>query len=173
MINQTFINGNLVRDPEVKDLPSGSRVCNFRLAHSRKSTDKNGNQREETLFIGVQVFGKQATHCHQFLHKGSQVMVQGRLQQRDYQTRDGQNRTEISIMAETVQFMDGKPQQSNRLPDSCRSDYAPQGNGNSGYQQRGGSYAPPMPSSPYSAEDCPPPRPPVPADDVYEDDIPW
>lgn len=168
MINQLFLTGNLVHDPQYKDLPSGSKVCNFRIAHSRKSTDKNGTQREETLFIGVQVFGKQATHCHQFLHKGSQVMVQGRLQQRDYQTREGQNRTEISIMAETVQFMDGKPQQSNRLPDNCRSDY----------QQSQGAprpnYAPPMPqqSSPYSAEDCPPPRPPV-ADSEYEDDIPF
>jgi single-strand DNA-binding protein len=166
MINQTFITGNLVHDPQYKDLPSGSKVCNFRIAHSRKSTDKNGNQREETLFIGVQVFGKQATHCHQFLHKGSQVMVQGRLQQRDYQTRDGQNRTEISIMAETVQFMDGRPQQNNRLPDSCRNDFQqPQGAPRP-------NFVPPMPSSPYSAEDCPPPRPPV-ADDVYEDDIPF
>ena len=174
MINQLFLTGNLVHDPQYKDLPSGSKVCNFRIAHSRKSTDKNGNQREETLFIGVQVFGKQATHCHQFLHKGSQVMVQGRLQQREYQTRDGQNRTEISIMAETVQFMDGKPQQSNRLPDNCRNDYAPQNNSNSGYQQRGSYTPPPMPSSPYSAEDCPPPRPPVPSDGDYDDnEIPF
>lgn len=153
MINQLFLTGNLTRDPEVKDLPSGARVCNFRIAHSRKSTDKNGNPHEETLFMGVQVFGKQATHCNQFLHKGSQVLVQGRLQQRDYQTKDGQKRTEISIMAETVQFMDGKPQQSNRLPDSCRNDYA-------------------QPTSPYSATDRPAPRPPVPEDD-YGDDIPW
>lgn len=174
MINQTFLTGNLVRDPEVKDLPSGSRVCNFRLAHSRKSTDNNGNQREETLFIGVQVFGKQATHCHQFLHKGSAVVVAGRLQQREYQAKDGSKRNEISIMADSVQFMDGRPQQNNRLPDSCHSDYAPQSNSNSGYQQRGNYTPPPMPSSPYSAEDCPPPRPPVPADDEFGDsDIPF
>lgn len=154
MINQLFLTGNLTRDPEVKDLPSGARVCNFRIASSRKSTDKNGNQHEETLFMGVQVFGKQATHCHQFLHKGSQVLVQGRLQQRDYQTKDGQKRTEISIMAEMVQFMDGKPQQSNRLPDSCRNDYS-------------------QPPSPYSAADRPAPRPPVPQESGYEDDIPF
>lgn len=172
MINQTFITGNLVHDPQYKDLPSGSKVCNFRIAHSRKFTDNNGNQREETLFIGVQVFGKQATNCHQFLHKGSAVLVAGKLQQREYQAKDGSKRSEISIMAETVQFMDGRPQQNNRLPDSCRSDYAPQSNSNSGYQQRGSYTPPPMPSSPYSSEDCPPPRPPV-ADSDYEDDIPF
>ena len=137
MINQTFLTGNLVHDPQYKDLPSGSKVCNFRIAYSRKFSDNGGNQREETLFIGVQVFGKQATHCNQFLHKGSQVMVQGRLQQRDYQTKSGEKRSEISILADTVQFMDGRPQQNNRLPDNCRSDYAPQNNSNSGYWQRG------------------------------------
>ncbi|MBO5680800.1 MAG: single-stranded DNA-binding protein [Lentisphaeria bacterium] len=141
MINQTFLTGNLVRDPEYKDLPSGAKVCNLRIAHSRKFTDNNGNQREETLFIGVQVFGKQATHCHQFLQKGSAVVVAGRLQQREYQTKDGSKRNEISIMADSVQFMDGRPQQNNRLPDSCRQDYARHN------QPQPGSYAPPMPAA--------------------------
>lgn len=173
MINQTFITGNLVHDPQCKDLPSGSKVCNFRLANSRKYTDNSGNNREETLFIGVQVFGKSATHCQQFLRKGSQVLVQGKLQQRDYQTRDGQNRSEISILADTVQFLDGKPQQqSNRLPDNCRNDYASQNQAPAQYPRSG--YAPPMPgatSSPYSAEDRPAPRPPVTQNN--EDSIPF
>lgn len=170
MINQTFLTGNLVHDPQLKELPSGTKVCSFRVAHSRKFTDNNGNQREETLFIGVQVFGKQATYCSQFLHKGSQVMIQGRLQLKEYQTKDGQKRSEISILADTVQFMDGKPQQSNRLPDSCRQDYARNN------QQQYGGYEPPMhgaSSSSYGVDDRPAPRPPVPADDVYEDDIPF
>jgi single-strand DNA-binding protein len=172
MINQTFLTGNLVHDPQTKDLPSGTKVCNFRVAHSRKFTDNSGNNREETLFIGVQVFGKQATHCQQFLHKGSQVMIQGRLQYKEYQTKDGQKRSEISILADTVQFMDGKPQQNNRLPESCRQDYA-----RHNQQQRGGyGYEPPMPtaaSSPYSADDRPAPRPPVPTEDISEDEIPF
>ena len=170
MINQIVLTGNLVYDPQTKDLPSGAKVCNFRLAHSKKFTDANGNQREETLFMGVQVFGKQGTYCHQFLHKGSAVVVAGKLQQREYQTKNGEKRNEINIIAETVQFMDGKPQQSNRLPDSCRQDYA-----RNNQQQRGG-YEPPMPgasSNPYSADDRPAPRPPVPADDEFGDDIPF
>lgn len=177
MINQTFLTGNLVHDPQYKYLPSGSKVCNFRIANSRKFTDNNGNQREETLFIGVQVFGKQATHYHQFLHKGSAVVVAGRLQQREYQAKDGSKRNEISIMADSVQFMDGRPQQNNRLPDNYRNDYAPQNNSNSGYQQRGSYTPPPMPgasSSPYSADDRPAARPPVPADDEFGDsEIPF
>lgn len=175
MINQIFLTGNLVHDPQLKALPSGAKVCNFRIAHSRKFADNNGNQREETLFIGVQVFGKQGTYCHQFLHKGSAVVVAGKLQQREYQTKSGEKRNEISIVAETVQFMDGKPQQSNRLPDNYRNDYAPQNNSNSGYQQRGSYTPPPMPganSSPYSADDRPAARPPVPTD-FYEGDIPF
>ena len=174
MINSTFITGNLVHDPQSKELPSGTKVCNFRLANSRKYTDNSGNNREETLFIGVQVFGKSATHCQQFLRNGSQVLVQGRLQQRDYQTRDGQNRSEISILADTVQFLDGKPQQqSNRLPDNCRNDYAT--SPAQAPQQRGGyNYASPMPGephSPYSAADRPAPRPPVTQNN--EDGIPF
>lgn len=169
MINQTFLTGNLVHDPQTKDLPSGTKVCNFRVAHSRKFTDGSGNNREETLFIGVQVFGRQATHCSQFLHKGSQVMIQGRLQLKEYQTKDGQKRSEISILADTVQFMDGKPQQNNRLPESCRQEYAQHN------QQQHGNYIPPMPgASPYSAADRPPPRPPIPQDDEFGDsDIPF
>lgn len=163
--------GNLVHDPQYKDLPSGTKVCNFRIAHSRKFTDGSGNNREETLFIGVQVFGK--TYCHQFLHKGSAVVVSGRLQYKEYTTKDGQKRSEISILADTVQFMDGKPQQSNRLPDNCRQEYA-QHNQHSQQPQRGG-YTPPMPSaSPYSAADRPPPQPPIPEDDEFGDsDIPF
>lgn len=168
MINQTFLIGNLVHDPQTKDLPSGAKVCNFRVAHSRKFTDNSGNNREETLFIGVQVFGKQATYCSQFLHKGSQVMIQGRLQLKEYQTKDGQKRSEISILADTIQFMDGRPQQSNRLPDNCRQEYAQHN------QQQRGNYIPPMPrASPYSAADRPPPRPPIPQDDEFGDDVPF
>ena len=170
MINQTFLTGNLVHDPQTKDLPSGTKVCNFRVAHSRKFTDGSGNNREETLFIGVQVFGRQATHCSQFLHKGSQVMIQGRLQYKEYQTKDGQKRSEISISADTVQFMDGRPQQSNRLPESCRQGYAQYNQP----QAPHGNYTPPMPgASPYSADDRPAPRPPIPQDDEFGDDIPF
>lgn len=163
MINQTFITGNLVHDPQSKELPSGSKVCNFRLANSRKYTDNTGNSREETLFIGVQVFGKSATHCQQFLRKGSQVLVQGRLQFKEYQAKDGSKRSEISILADTVQFLDGKPQQqNNRLPDNCRNDYASQGQAPAQYPQHGNYSSTPMPGephSPYSAADRPAPRP--------------
>lgn len=95
-------------------------------------------------------------------------MIQGRLQLKEYQTKDGQKRSEISILADTVQFMDGRPQQSNRLPDSCRQEYAQHN------QQQRGNYIPPMPgASPYSAADRPPPRPPIPQDDEFGDDAPF
>lgn len=150
MINSILFQGNLTRDPEYKDLSSGAKVCNLRIANNRRFTDSNGKQRDETNFIGVQVFGKQATNCHQFLQKGSQIIVQGRLQCREYQNKEGQKRMDVSILADVVQFLDSKKSQSGHpAPEFPAENYR--------QPQRG-----------YSANDRPAPRPPV-----QDDDIPW
>lgn len=108
MLNQVFIMGNMTRDPELKYLPSGSAVCSFTVAMNHKY--KSGEEtKEEVSFISVTVFGKMAEACANHLHKGSKVMVQGRLKQ-DTWEHEGTKREKVKIIAQMVQFLDGKKQ---------------------------------------------------------------
>ncbi len=103
--NKVILLGNLTRDPEVKNTPSGVTVANFGLAVNRKY--KQGEEtKEEVSFIDIVVFGKQATNCGQYLHRGDSVMIDGRLQQRRWEDKEtGQKRSKIDVVAESVNFM--------------------------------------------------------------------
>ena len=107
--NKVILMGNLTRDPEVRYNPSGTAVVNFSLALNRKY--KQGEEfKEEVSYIDVVVFGKQAENCGQYLSKGSAVLVDGRLQQRRWETDDGQKRSKVEVVAISVQFMPKKSQ---------------------------------------------------------------
>jgi single-strand DNA-binding protein len=104
-LNKAFIIGNLTRDPEIKALPSGNKVCTFGIATNRTYKDKDGNRQDTAEFHNIVVFGRVAELVAQFLKKGSQALVEGRLQTRswdDKQTGTKKYRTEI--VADTVQF---------------------------------------------------------------------
>jgi single-strand DNA-binding protein len=103
--NKVILLGNLTRDPEVKNTPSGTTVASFGLAINRKY--KQGEEtKEEVNFFDIVVFGKQANNCSQYLHKGDSVMIDGRLQQRRWDDKEsGQKRSKIDIVAESVKFM--------------------------------------------------------------------
>jgi len=103
-INRVLLLGNLTQDPETRYLPSGMAVCKLRLASNRRFRDKSGENREETLFINVDVWGRPAENCQQYLRKGSEVLIEGRLKMDAYKTQDGQNRSFIVISADRVQF---------------------------------------------------------------------
>jgi single-strand DNA-binding protein len=109
-INKAHLLGNLTRDPELRYTPSGTAVADLRLAVNRNYTS-NGEKREEVLFIGVVVWGKTAEACGEYLKKGSQVYVEGRITSRDWESKDGQKRTTVEIVAESVQF-GAKPKDS-------------------------------------------------------------
>ena len=79
-LNKVFLLGNLVRDPDLRGLPNGQSVCELRMAVSRRYTNGSGQDVEDTCFVDVVVWGKSAKNCKQYLAKGSQVMVEGRLQ---------------------------------------------------------------------------------------------
>ena len=79
-LNKVFLLGNLTRDPDLRGLPSGQNVCELRLAVSRRFQNSSGQDVEDTCFVDVVVWGRTAANCKQFLSKGSQVMVEGRLQ---------------------------------------------------------------------------------------------
>lgn len=105
--NRVILAGNLTRDPELRYIPSGQAVTNFTVAINRNYITQAGERREETNFIPVVVWGKQAENCNQYLSKGSPVLVEGRLQQRSWETQEGQKRTIIEVVADRVVFLGG------------------------------------------------------------------
>lgn len=107
-VNKVIIVGNLGRDPETRQLPSGGQVTNLAVATSRSYTNKSTNERvEETEWHRIAVFGKQAESCDRYLSKGRQVYVEGRLKTTSYE-KDGQKRYSTDIVADVVQFLGGR-----------------------------------------------------------------
>lgn len=103
-LNKSLIIGNLTRDPEIKALPTGMKVCSFTVATNRSWKDKDGVKKEEADFHNIVVFGKQAESCGEYLRKGSQVLVEGRLQTRSWDGKDGEKKYRTEIIAESVKF---------------------------------------------------------------------
>lgn len=104
-LNKALIAGNLTRDPEMKSLPSGSKVTTFSVATNRVYKDQAGNRKEETEYHNIVVFGRQAETSAQYLKKGQQVMIEGRIVTRSWDDANGggkKYRTEI--IADNVQF---------------------------------------------------------------------
>lgn len=104
-VNKVILLGRLGQDPEVKYTPSGQTVCNFSLATSESWTDKNGQKQEKTEWHRVVVWGKLADLCNQYLNKGRQVFVEGKLQTRSWDDKSGNKRYTTEITANTVQFL--------------------------------------------------------------------
>lgn len=103
--NKVFLMGNLTRDPELRYTPQGTAVVNLGLAANRFFKDKSGQNQQETCFINVIVWGQMAEVCNQYLAKGRQILVEGRLQSRSWKDNEGKNRTTIEVRADNVQFM--------------------------------------------------------------------
>jgi single-strand DNA-binding protein len=103
-INKAMIYGNLTRDPEMKALPSGMPVCSMSLATNRVFTDRDGKKQENTDYHNVVVFGKTAETSAKWLTKGSGVYVEGRIQTRSWDNKDGVKQYRTEIVADRVQF---------------------------------------------------------------------
>lgn len=102
--NKVILLGNLTRDPEVRYTPNGTAVASFAIAVNRRY--KQGDEtRDEVSYIDIVVFGKQAEACGQYINKGDAILVDGRLQQRRWETEDGQKRNKIEVVAQSVNFM--------------------------------------------------------------------
>ena len=103
--NRVIIVGRLTRDPELRALPSGSSVTTFSVATGRVWKDRDGNKKEDTQFHNVVVFGKQAETVAQYLKKGQEVLVEGRLQTRSWDDKtSGEKKSRTEIVADRVQF---------------------------------------------------------------------
>jgi single-strand DNA-binding protein len=104
-LNKVFLMGNFTKDPELRYTPQGTAVVNLRMAVNRKYKDRNQEMKEEVCFVTAVVWNKQAESCNQYLHKGSAVFVEGRLQSRSWEDAAGQKRSTIEVRAERVQFL--------------------------------------------------------------------
>jgi single-strand DNA-binding protein len=100
--------GNLTRDPELRQTPSGTSVCQFGVAVGRRYKDNSGQWVDKASFFDVVVWGQQGENCAQYLSKGRQVVVDGRLEQRSYDAQDGSKRSKVEVIAENVVFVGGQ-----------------------------------------------------------------
>ncbi len=103
MFNKIILIGNLTKDPELRYTPQGTPVASFRLAvnYRYKQSDE---MKQETMFIDNVIFGKQAESCSKYLNKGSSVLVEGRLQERRWES-NGQQRSKFEVVAQSVRFL--------------------------------------------------------------------
>jgi single-strand DNA-binding protein len=145
-VNKVILVGRLGQDPELKYTQAGTAVCNFSLATSESWTDKNsGQKKERTEWHRVVVWGKLAELCNQYLGKGKQAFVEGKLTTRSLEDQNGQKRYTTEIESQTVQFLGGQSQgQQNQAQGQNQ---APQGNGQrpqQGAPQQQAQQAPPQ-----------------------------
>jgi single-strand DNA-binding protein len=138
-VNKVILIGNLGRDPELRYTQSGQAVANFTLATTERFPTKDGERQERTEWHRVVAWGRTAELCAQYLSKGRSVYVEGRLQTREWEDRDGQKRRTTEIVAVSVQFLGGR-------------------DGGGGAPRTGGSDVPPaddVGSAPPPADDIP------------------
>jgi single-strand DNA-binding protein len=123
-INRVILTGNLTHDPDLRSLPSGTSVCKLRVAcNTRRKNGATGDWEDKPNYFDVTVWGAQGENCARFLSKGRPVAIDGRLEWREWQDQQGNNRQSVEIIADAVQFL------------SSRDD-AGQGGGGGGFTPR-------------------------------------
>ncbi len=138
-VNKVILVGRLGQNPEVRYTPAGAAVGNFSVATSESWSDKSGQKQEKTEWHRIVVWGKVAELCNQYLAKGRQVYIEGSLQTRQWQDKDGQTKYTTEVKAQTVQFLGASPGGAERS--------APRDGGFDSASSGGGAYG-----SPSSAE---------------------
>ena len=112
-INRVVLTGNLTRDPELRSLPSGMSVCSLRIAsNTRRKNNQTGDWEDKPNFFDVTVWGAQGENCARFLAKGRPVALDGRLEWREWQDQQGNNRQSVEIVADNIQFLGGREEGS-------------------------------------------------------------
>jgi single-strand DNA-binding protein len=103
--NKVILMGNLTRDPETRVTATGLTICKLGLAVSRSFTTKDGERREETTFVDIDAFGKQAEVVTKYFRKGKPILIEGRLKLDQWEANDGQKRSKMGVVMETFQFV--------------------------------------------------------------------
>jgi single-strand DNA-binding protein len=136
-VNVVVITGNLTRDPELRHTNGGTAVCELRVAVNSRRKDQSGNWVDKPNFFDVVVWGAQGENCSTYLAKGRPVAIEGRLDWREWEAKDGGKRQAVQIVANTVQFLGSR--------DGSGGGGAPNGNG--------GGIAPPQSDVPADTSD--------------------
>ena len=143
-VNKVILVGNLGADPDMRYTPSGSGVCELRVATNESWTDKSGQRQERTEWHRVVVWGKRAETCSKYLSKGRLVYVEGRLRTRSWDDRDGNKRYTTEVIANDVQFLGGRGDSPGRPavegPPPAEPEYGYGGNAGGGGGYDGGGY---------------------------------
>ena len=105
-LNRVLLAGRLTRDPELRFTPNGTAVCNFSMALNRRFKDQAGNWQDEPTFVNVVAWQSAAENIGKHLHKGSPVLVEGRLESRSWETETGQKRNSLEVRADNVRFLE-------------------------------------------------------------------
>ena len=128
MFNKVVLVGNLTKDIELRYLPSGTAAARLNLANNRRYKKQDGTQADEVCFIDVNLFGRTAEVANQYLKKGSQVLIEGRLVLESWTDNTGVKRTKHSITAESMQML-GQPQKTQEQDKETQNASIPLGEG--------------------------------------------
>jgi len=107
-INRVVLTGNLTRDPELRSTPSGTSVCSLRVACNTRRKDASGEWVDKPNYFDVTIWGRQGENAAQYLEKGRPVAIDGRLEWREWQDKEGNKRQAVDIIADSVQFLGGR-----------------------------------------------------------------
>jgi single-strand DNA-binding protein len=179
-VNKVFLMGNLTRTPELRYTPSGAAICEFGIAINRRYTS-NGVKKDETTFIEVNVWQRQAEMCQKRLQKGSLVMIEGRLKTDQWEDKDtGKRRSRVLVVAESINFVSMPPrmdeadygqeqgQQRQQSGSQRPQQYAKKEQGREGSEDANSSQ-----HSSHSTEAPPPPEPEYDASIEDDDNVPF
>jgi single-strand DNA-binding protein len=165
-VNKVILVGNLGRDPEVRYMPNGEAVCNFSIATTDSWKDKSGQKQERTEWHNIVMYRRLAEIAGEFLKKGRPVYIEGRLQTRKWQTKEGQDRYTTEIIADQMQMLGGGGREGGAPFDPAdENQSAPMGNSSAMSNSAPMNNSAPMgnPSASSPAGDF----------DAFEDDIPF
>ena len=157
-LNKVFLIGNLTRDPELRVTPKGTAVCSFGMAVNRVYRDEGGNTHEETTFVDIEAWGRQGETISKYLSKGRSVMIEGRLRFDSWESKTGEKRSKLKVVADNFQFMGRGGGEGG----------SPEGDG----QNIERSSPPPRTDKAPTAPAPPPAQATAPAEDL-EDDVPF
>ena len=138
-LNKVMLMGNLTRDPELRYTPNNTAVANIGMAINRDWKNQSGERQQETTFVDIEAWGRQAELLSQYLTKGRPLFVEGRLKLDQWQDKEGGNRSKLKVVLESFQFIDARP--------------AGQGNGNTSGQQSSSSSSASASSAPQDGND--------------------
>ena len=113
--SKVILMGNVTRDPEIRALPSGDSLAKFGVGINRRFKGSDGNPKEESCFVDITFFKKQAEVCEKYVHKGDSIVIEGRLKQESWE-KDGQKRSKLVVIGDTLHLM---PKKANKSDDAA------------------------------------------------------